>query len=204
MQAPADLFIPGAELFLENFREISLFEAQVLENVKSRGVFEWMQRSVSETLLGVTSKSILVGQRINIYTFGLTKSPTKISEVYDIQDVLQCRHKEGDGGWLEIIYKNGAKLRVIMNSRQTECVALITKHVGGGTVRIQEPEGKGISTGSTNDRNNEVLADKNGKDEDSTPPALSGDASETRQGSGDDNVQPTTADIKDLMKEYTS
>ena len=196
MQSSPDLFKPGAELFLENFREVSLFEAQVLENVKSRSIFEWVEHSVMESLLGVTSKCILVGQRMMLskLTVGLSKAPTKIMNVYDIRDVLKCRHKEGPGGWLEIIFKNGAKLRIIMNCRQTECVALITKHVGGGSVRIQEPKDREKSTNGTISNNSLASADENGQGGKDEP---------DRQDSEESSAQPTDAEIKEMMKEYT-
>lgn len=205
MHAPE--FKVGAELFLENFREVSLFEAQVLDNVKSRSVFEWMETTVTEQLLGVTSSAILLGQRVMLskLTLSLSKAPTKITSVYDINNVVKCRHKEGPGGWLEIIFKNGSKLRVIMSARQTECVALISKHCGGGNVRIQEPGGAANTNTNTN------------KDNRQSAPALSGDATSGDSNVGGDNAAvtanrkdsedtdggpPTEDDIKDIMKDF--
>ena len=198
MQEP--VFKLGCEYFLENFREVSLFEAQILDNVKSRSVFEFLEATVTETLLGVTSKSILLGNRVMLaqLTMSLSKAPTKITAVYDILDVVKCRHKEGPGGWLEIIFNDGSKLRVIMSARQTECVALITKHCGGGTIRIQEPE---VANTDADDRNSAPLLED---DRDNVGDMGGGLVMRKESEDDPDGIDPPTQDdIKDLMKEFS-
>jgi hypothetical protein len=229
-----ELFHVGAELFLENFREVTLFEGQLLDNVKSRNVFDFATSYVTESLVAITSKSIVLGERaiLGKLTMSMAKSPTKIKQMYDMKHVIQCRHKEGPGGWMEIVFRTGIKLRVIMESRQTECVALIAKHSGieggggggGGGQQQQQQQQQGGGNdnpqyphpGGNNNPQQQTRRESTGRESEDTNDMTalmssfregeeSGMRSSASGGAGADEAQADPqAEIKAMMEEYSS